>query len=106
MPVSLQIESHRRQLSRNADELLRFARRARKAVGLRGTVSVLLQSSERMQAMTRCFRHKDKPTDVLSFPAAATLRELHSGDIAISADIATENAHSLGHSLANEIKVL
>src|SRR4051812_8679640 len=103
MPVSLQIESHRRQLNRSAEELLRFARRARKAAGLRGTVSILLQSSERMQAMNRYFRRKDKPTDVLSFPAAATLRQLHSGDIAISADIAVENAHSLGHSVANEI---
>ena len=77
-----------------------------KAAGLQGTVGILLQSSERMQAMNRYFRRKDKPTDVLSFPAGEALREVHSGDIAISTDIAADNAHRLGHSLASEIKIL
>ena len=106
MPVGLQIESHGRQLSRSATDLLRFARNARKAAGLQGTVSILVQCSERMRAMNRYFRHKDKPTDVLSFPAGTELQGMHEGDIAISADIAAENARLLGHSLANEIKVL
>jgi probable rRNA maturation factor len=106
MPVGLQIESCRRQLDRSADDILRFARRARSAAGLQGTVSILVQSSERMQAMNRYFRHQDKPTDVLSFPAAAALQGMHEGDIAISADIAADNAHAFGHSLVKEIKVL
>ncbi len=106
MPVGLQIESHGRELSRSANDLLRFARSARKAAGLQGTVSILVQSSERMRAMNRYFRHKDKPTDVLSFPAGRELQGMHEGDIAISADIAADNARSLGHSLTNEIKVL
>lgn len=106
MPVGLQIESRRRQLEGSADEILRFARRARRAAGLQGTVGILVQSSERMQAMNRYFRHKDKPTDVLSFPSAAELQGMHEGDIAISADIAAENARVLGHSIVSEIKVL
>src|SRR5438874_1301354 len=106
MPVSLQIQSRRRALGRNADELLGFARRARTAVGLSGTVSIVVESNERMQAMNRHFRQKDKSTDVLSFPAAPAVQQLHAGDIAISADIAIANAQSFGHSPADEIKVL
>jgi probable rRNA maturation factor len=105
MPISLQIQS-RRELSNKADELLRFAQRARTAVRLRGTVSILIESNERMQALNRHFRQKDKPTDVLSFSAAPAVQRIHAGDIAISADIATANARSLGHSVADEIKIL
>ena len=106
MPVSLQIETTHPGIKRNADELLRFARRARIAVGLQGTVSILVESNERMRAMNRYFRHKDKPTDVLSFPPAEEVAKLHSGDIAISADIAAANAKLLKHKLQDEIKVL
>jgi probable rRNA maturation factor len=106
MAVSLLIQSTRAGLKKNAEELLRFARRARTAVGLRGTVGVLIESDERMRAMNRYFRRKDKPTDVLAFPAAPNIRKQHAGDIAISADIAAENASVLGHSTADEIKIL
>src|SRR5215472_18222425 len=101
MPVSLQIQCRRRELGTSADDLLRFARRARSAAGLRGTVSILVESSERMQALNRCFRGKDKATDVLSFPAALDVQSVHAGDIAISADIASVNARSFGHSAAD-----
>src|SRR3954462_4306493 len=106
MPVALQIQARRREPTSSGDELLRFARRARIAAGLKGTVSILVESDQRMRAMNRHFRRKDKPTDVLSFPAAPSLQELHSGDIAISGDIATANAKALGHSVADEIKIL
>src|SRR5438445_13809581 len=104
MPVSLQIQSRRRELNSTADDLIRFAKRARMAVGLSGTVSILVESSERMQAMNRYFRRKDKPTDVLSFPAAEAVQRLHAGDIAISADIAADNARNLGHATPEETK--
>jgi probable rRNA maturation factor len=106
MPVSLQIQTRRRALSSHADDILRFARRARLAVGIKGTVSILVSSNECMQAMNRHFRHKDKPTDVLSFPASDHVRGLHAGDIAISGDIAVANAHALGHSASSEVKIL
>lgn len=106
MPVSLQIQSRRRELGKSADDLLRFAKRARLAAGLKGTVSILVESSERLQAMNRYFRHKDKPTDVLSFPAATAVQSVHAGDIAISADIAAANARALGHETREELKVL
>ncbi len=84
--------------------LERFASHAQRAAGLRGEVHVLITSSRALRALNRRFRKKDKPTDVLSFPPV--LEGTHGGDIAISAEIAAQQARSLGHSLADELKVL
>ncbi len=83
--------------------LARFVARAQRAVGLRGEVNLLVAGSAELRRLNRDFRHKDKPTDVLSFPAIA--RECV-GDIAISADIARANARRLGHSTDQELRVL
>ena len=80
-----------------------FAARARKAAGVKGQVQVLITSSGELRKLNRRFRRKDKPTDVLSFPA---IIDGEAGDIAISADIASENAFQLGHSLDEELRVL
>jgi probable rRNA maturation factor len=84
----------------------RFIARARRAAGLKGMVNVLLTSSAEMKSLNRRFRGKDKPTDVLSFPADPDLQKQLAGEIAISAEIATKNARSLGHSPAEEVKIL
>ena len=84
----------------------RFLARARRAVGLKGTVNVLLTSSAEMKSLNRRFRGKDKPTDVLSFPAEPGAQKQFAGDIAISAEIASQNARALGHSPADEVKIL
>ena len=87
--------------------LERFALRARKSVGLRGSITLLVTSSQEMRSLNSRFRGKNKPTDVLSFPAAfETGNQRFAGEIAISADIARQNAAKLGHSAALEIKVL
>ena len=86
--------------------LRRFVAHARRAVGLRGTVNVLVTSNLRMQYLNRRFRAREKPTDVLSFPSPPSFREELAGDIAISAAIAAENAKRLGHSAPEEIKIL
>jgi probable rRNA maturation factor len=86
--------------------LERFVARARRAAGLKGTVNVLLTTSAEMKSLNRRFRGKDKPTDVLSFPAEPGAHENLAGEIAISAEIAAQNARSLGHSAAEEIKIL
>lgn len=90
--------------------LERFLLRARRAVKLKGTVSLLVTSSAELRSMNRQFRDKNKPTDVLSFPPPAEAQPRparpFAGDVAISADIARENADRLGHSLADEIKIL
>jgi probable rRNA maturation factor len=86
--------------------LARFLARARRAVGLKGMVNVLLTSSAEMKSLNRRFRGKDKPTDVLSFPAEPGAQKQFAGDIAISAEIASQNARALGHSPADEVKIL
>lgn len=97
----------RKKLSEVSEtSLARFLSRARKAAGLEGRVQVLVTTSAEMQELNRRFRRKNKPTDVLSFPALAELDGRNAGDIAISADIASANAKQLGHSLSDELKVL
>ncbi len=84
--------------------LEQFARLARRAAGLQGDVHILITSNRAVRTLNRQFRKKDKATDVLSFPPA--LAGGYAGDIAISAEIAAQQAQALGHSLAQELKVL
>ncbi|MGD0211820.1 MAG: rRNA maturation RNase YbeY [Terriglobales bacterium] len=86
--------------------LNRFVARARRAAGLKGTVNVLLTTNSEMKSLNRRFRGKDKPTDVLSFAAEPDAQKEFAGEIAISAEIAAQNARALGHSPAEEIKIL
>ncbi len=93
-------------LSRSTLE--RFVLRARRLVDLRGTVDVLVTSNAELRALNRRFRGTDKPTDVLSFPTPdeSSRAKRVSGEVAISADIARENARRLEHPVANEVKIL
>lgn len=84
----------------SAAHLQRFARRAQKLAEVQGDVDILIATNKRLRDLNRRFRHKDKPTDVLSFPRPS------GGDIAISAQIALDNAQRYGHSLAIELKIL
>jgi probable rRNA maturation factor len=95
-----------------------FLEEAAVAVRLRGSVSVLFTSDTEIRRLNRHFRHKDKPTDVLSFPAidpgeqrgSAAKRigeepEI-SGDLAISVETAARQAEEFGHPLATELQIL
>lgn len=84
----------------SAGQLQRFARRAQKLVEVHGEVDILIASNTRLRDLNRRFRGKNKPTDVLSFLRPS------GGDIAISAQIALDNAQRYGHSLTNELKIL
>ena len=84
----------------------RFAAHARRAAGLKGVVNVLLTSSAEMKSLNRRFLGSDKATDVLSFPAEPDAQKHFAGEIAISAEIASQNARALGHSPAEEVKIL
>ncbi|HEY7405053.1 MAG TPA: rRNA maturation RNase YbeY [Candidatus Angelobacter sp.] len=83
-----------------AADLNRFVRRAQGLTRVSGEVSVLIAGNRRVQELNRRFRRKNKPTDVLSFP------RFQGGDIAISADIARDNARIYGHGSADELKIL
>lgn len=84
----------------SAAQLQRFARHAQKLAEVQGEVDILIATNKRLRELNRRFRRKDKPTDVLSFPRPS------GGDIAISAQIALDNAQRYGHSFANELKIL
>ena len=84
----------------------RFVTRAKRSAGLRGSVTVLVTTSPELRRLNQRFRSKDIPTDVLSFPPLRLAAKGFAGDVAISADIAAQNARRLGHSTAEEIKIL
>ena len=86
--------------------LSRFLNRARLAVGLCGQVDVLLTGDATLRQLNRTFRAKNKPTDVLSFPAPSEFAKKHAGDLAISLETAARQATTYGHTLRDEIKVL
>lgn len=68
------------------------------------SLTVLLADDAAVQALNRDFRGKDAPTNVLSFPAAATARP-HLGDIALGYGVcareALTQAKPLDHHLAH-----
>jgi len=85
--------------------LAHFVSRASRAARLKGPVNVLVTDSRELRKLNRSFRGLDKATDVLSFPPVLNLNSF-AGDVAISADIAARSARQLGHSIADEIKIL
>lgn len=85
--------------------LERFARDACRAVGLEGAVTILITSNRELKGLNDRFKKKRQPTDVLSFPAPVFAPDF-AGDIAISSDIAARNARALGHTVADELRVL
>jgi probable rRNA maturation factor len=91
--------------------LARFLSQAQAAVRLRGQVTVLLTTDAALRDLNRRFRGKNKPTDILSFPAANLLQssepaERVAGDIAISVETARRQGTACGHPLGTELKVL
>lgn len=99
------------QLSASRLPALRgFLLRAQLAASVAGEVSILLSTDRTLRRLNREFRGKDKPTDVLSFPAAnfpeSKKTNPISGDLAISLDTAARQARSFGHTLETEIRIL
>ena len=90
--------------------LARFLAKAQSAIPLRGQVTVLLTTDAAMRDLNRRFRHKNKPTDVLSFPATqlqnAKPAERVAGDLAISVETARRQAAEQGHALTCELQIL
>lgn len=93
---------HKKTDSTDQVALTRFARRARKLAGISGDVAILVTGNRQLRDLNRRFRRKDKATDVLSFPHA----DGEGGDIAVSADMAEQNAVRYGHETLEELKIL
>jgi probable rRNA maturation factor len=86
--------------------LVRFVGRARRAARVRGDVHVLITTGGELASLNRRFRGQPQPTDVLSFPAPSHLPWSYAGDLAIAADLAAQNGRKMGHSAAEEVKIL
>jgi probable rRNA maturation factor len=88
----------------NSRGLEEFIGAARKAISVRGQVSVLIAGDVTIRRLNSRFRGKNSATDVLSFPVAES--NGFAGDIAISLDIASRNSRALGHSVDDELRIL
>ena len=94
------------ETSLSTSTLTRFLNRARTAVKIKGAVDVLLADDPTLRHLNKTFRGKNKPTDVLSFPAPSAFAARHAGDLAISLETAARQAKTYGHTLAEETKIL
>jgi len=70
---------------------------ARKAVKLKGGFTILLAGDRKLRALNGDFRGKDKPTNVLSFPAGGD----YAGDIAIAYGVTRREAKDAGKDFAD-----
>jgi probable rRNA maturation factor len=80
--------------------LRRAAAAALKSAGLSGSLTLLLGSDEKLKTLNRDFRGRNKPTNVLSFPAA-TNQDSYRGDIAIAYGVTRREAEAAGKRFAD-----
>lgn len=88
-----------------------FGERALKAIGKTGhDATIAFVSDRQIKTLNKRFRGLDKPTDVLSFPAAhdefAETSQPNVGDIAISVERAESQARENGLGFEKEIAQL
>ncbi len=120
------ILNRQREVRVTLASLGRFLGRVKSAIGGRrrgADISVCLVSEAEIKRLNRVFRGKPRPTDVLSFPAAAQhapsgngrarlrraearARSAYLGDIAISPATARRNAADNGRTLEQELRAL
>ena len=82
--------------------LKRAADAADKAAKFRGrsSLTVLLTNDATLKSLNRDFRGKDKPTNVLSFPASKN-KENYRGDVALALGVMRREAKSTGKTLSD-----
>jgi probable rRNA maturation factor len=82
---------------------------------VRYAIDVAFIGDDEIAALNRDYRHKNKPTDVLSFslwegeeapPPDEFQDEMPLGDLVISLETAARQAAELGHSLVREVEFL
>ncbi len=79
-------------------KLKRAALAALKAKKGKGAVTILLASDDRLKTLNSSFRGKNKPTNVLSFPAR---EDGYLGDIAIAWGVTVQEAGKSGKSVSD-----
>jgi probable rRNA maturation factor len=105
-PDGLRVVLLNRQRRRRANptRLRRVLAGAAQALGVAGELSLVLAGDRLVRRLNRDYRHKDRPTDVLSFPGDGGEGGL--GDIVISVETAERNARGLGRTLPQELDLL
>jgi probable rRNA maturation factor len=109
-PFTLQIENGQRAVPIPRARIHHVVSAAAEQLGASGETALLLTRDPSLRRLNRTFRGKDKPTDVLAFPASRSPETDPEngalGDIAISVDTAARNARAQGRSVAVELQVL
>jgi probable rRNA maturation factor len=107
-PSRIDVRSEHPAGARQLPRLRRVARRFLGALALSGVeLSILVVTDRAIRALNREWRRKDRPTDVLSFPAGEPLpgssgpRPL--GDVILSLDTARRQARTHRRTLAAEL---
>ncbi|MGB4704991.1 MAG: rRNA maturation RNase YbeY [Candidatus Saccharicenans sp.] len=74
----------------------------------RAEVVLTLVGRRAIHSLNRRYRHKDRPTDVLSFPIGEKGPDgkFYLGDIIICPEVARKQARQQGHSLLREMEIL
>jgi probable rRNA maturation factor len=103
-PLDVVVLDRQRRRRVDAGRLRRLLRAAARALRASGEVALVLAGDGLLHRLNRDYRHRDRPTDVLSFPGAGAGEGL--GDVVISVPTAERNARRLGRSLAQELDVL
>jgi probable rRNA maturation factor len=88
----------------NAARLRRVLRGAAASLGIGGEMALVFAGDRKLRSLNARYRGKDKPTDVLAFPAGGEPGEL--GDVVISVETAERNARALERTLPQELDVL
>lgn len=86
-----------------AGELARAAAAA--AVPADAAVTILLADDDTLRDLNARFRGRDRPTNVLSFPAPASAAP-HLGDLALAYGVCAAEAEAQGKSLADHLRHL
>jgi probable rRNA maturation factor len=96
--ITLLIDDPKWRTHRGLQARLKTAAQAAAAAAkLRGDFTILLTGDKALRALNRDFRGKDKPTNVLSFPADGAYR----GDIAMAYGVTSKEAKAAGKSFAD-----
>jgi probable rRNA maturation factor len=80
----------------------RAALRALEREKAKGSLTILLSSDARLKEMNGLFRGKNKPTNVLSFPAEEN-PDAYLGDVAIAHGVVTREARESGKRFADHL---
>ena len=102
LEVVLLDRQRKRRLAKG--RLRRVLADAARALRVEGEVALVLTGDRAVRTLNARYRHKDKPTDVLSFPGPGG--EAGLGDIVISVDTAARNAKEYGRTLPQELDIL